>query len=254
MKSSHKFTFAFDPNLLIHDLDLINTAWVNHFNTSLYEGQWKGIVLRAPDNSSHTLAANNENKYFRDTALLERTTYFQKVLSQFDCTKTTVRLLKLAPGSVVKLHRDPDLSFWEGLVRIHVPILTNNQVKFILGGKLLEMKPGECWFGEFTLPHSVTNHGKTERIHLVFDLKINDWLHELFINEGIIRPDEKKPDTLSKFSQSELSNMIQTLVRMHSDTSLGIAREICNEHGYNIEDFNLREALSHKEERDYPHQ
>ncbi|WP_339705616.1 aspartyl/asparaginyl beta-hydroxylase domain-containing protein [Algoriphagus aquimarinus] len=38
------------------------------------------------------------------------------------------------------------------------------------------MKEGECWYLRLSDPHRVLNEGETDRIHLVMDLKVNDWL------------------------------------------------------------------------------
>jgi hypothetical protein len=38
------------------------------------------------------------------------------------------------------------------------------------------MKEGECWYLNFNLPHRVKNSGTADRIHLVIDCVVNDWL------------------------------------------------------------------------------
>jgi hypothetical protein len=40
---------------------------------------------------------------------------------------------------------------------------------------LLKMGGGECWYINANLPHSVSNLGGTDRIHLVMDWVVNDW-------------------------------------------------------------------------------
>lgn len=41
------------------------------------------------------------------------------------------------------------------------------------------MKPGELWYLNVNRYHSVTNGGSTDRIHLVIDCIVNDWLREM---------------------------------------------------------------------------
>jgi hypothetical protein len=43
------------------------------------------------------------------------------------------------------------------------------------------MAAGEIWYLDFNQPHSVVNRGKSERVHLVIDVCVNDWLTERFI-------------------------------------------------------------------------
>ena len=42
------------------------------------------------------------------------------------------------------------------------------------------MQPGECWYINANLLHRVSNKGVTDRIHLVVDCLVNDWLRDLF--------------------------------------------------------------------------
>jgi hypothetical protein len=88
--------------------------------------------------------------------------------------------MRLAPGSVIKEHTDHDLRFEEGRVRIHIPILTNPDVEFYLNGLRVVLTAGSCWYLRLSDPHRVANRGKTDRVHLVIDLQVNEWLTEVF--------------------------------------------------------------------------
>jgi len=97
-------------------------------------------------------------------------------LQGFECPLLSVRLLKLKTNSIIKEHRDHELSFEKGEARLHVPIFTNPQVEFYLNNVLVKMQEGECWYINANLPHRVSNLGDTDRIHLVVDCQVNDWL------------------------------------------------------------------------------
>ena len=43
----------------------------------------------------------------------------------------------------------------------------NPELEFILGGTRVVMNPGQVWYHNFNLPHSVANKGRIDRIHLV---------------------------------------------------------------------------------------
>jgi hypothetical protein len=88
-----------------------------------------------------------------------------------------VRLLKLGPGSVIKEHRDHALGLEDGIARIHIPILSNPDVEFVLNSQRVVMDEGESWYLNFNLPHRVVNRGSRERVHLVVDCTVNAWLH-----------------------------------------------------------------------------
>jgi hypothetical protein len=38
------------------------------------------------------------------------------------------------------------------------------------------MAPGECWYLRLSDPHRVANRGETDRVHLLIDCRVNDWL------------------------------------------------------------------------------
>jgi hypothetical protein len=41
------------------------------------------------------------------------------------------------------------------------------------------MNEGTAWYLNVNHPHSVQNHGVTDRVHLVFDCVVNEWVHDL---------------------------------------------------------------------------
>ena len=88
--------------------------------------------------------------------------------------------MRLAPGSVIKEHRDHDLSFEQGMVRIHIPVVTNEGVDFRLNGLRCVMPAGSSWYLRLSDPHSVANRGADDRVHLVIDAGVNDWVAALF--------------------------------------------------------------------------
>lgn len=227
MKSIHKLSQSFDSQLLLQDFNSILSNWKEHVNKANYRGEWSGIALRQPQNAIHPLnTVEGDDTPYSNTDLLNQLNYFQKVLAFFKCEKTSVRLLRLTPGSIIKEHKDLDLSFFHGNVRLHVPILTNNKVEFIIDGQQVPMKPGDCWFAEFCKPHQVANYGDTDRVHLVIDLKVNDWLRDLFEKEGIIEVGEKAPDPVDAYSLEDKLNMIKSLQLLGTETSQNLAQEL----------------------------
>jgi hypothetical protein len=177
-----RLPFTFDPDKLRADLTVVrDDEWRPHLNRHVYDGEWSGAALRAigGDGTNIVPAALNGGQ-FADTPLLARCDYFQHVLAQFRCPLLAVRLLRLKAGSQVGEHVDRGLDFEDGEVRIHVPIVTSDAVKFFLDGARLVMKPGECWYTNVNLPHAVENDGAIDRVHLVIDCTVDEWLRELF--------------------------------------------------------------------------
>jgi hypothetical protein len=174
---AYQLPFQFEPRALQADLAQIAAAeWVAHFNRNYYEGEWSGIALRSTDGLANRLFKDPNQHNFADTPVLARCRNLQAVLAHFHCPLTSVRLLKLAAGAAIREHNDPNLHYEYGEARVHVPLLTNPQVEFFLDDERIVMNEGECWFLNLSLPHRVINRGETDRIHLVIDCLVNDWL------------------------------------------------------------------------------
>lgn len=182
--SSSKLPISFSIDKLQKELAICeNDLWTPHFNTNRYEGNWTSVSLRSQSGlvNDITSFANTEHK---NTKLLDRCSYFKEIMDWFECEKEAVRLLRLGPGSEIKEHVDNDTSYEDGFFRIHIPIITNDEVFFYVDKKRVPMKMGECWYANFQLPHSVENKSNEPRIHLTLDCLRNDWSDQLFAEMG----------------------------------------------------------------------
>ena len=102
------------------------------------------------------------------TAALERSAYLRQVLASFGVVWSRSRLLRLAPGAVVAPHSDIHYH-WFFRVRMHVPIITQPQVRFTCEGESVHMAAGETWIFDNWRTHGVHNPTASERVHLVAD-------------------------------------------------------------------------------------
>jgi hypothetical protein len=172
---------SFDVDALVDDLRQVDAAdWVAHFNTGYYAGDWSGAALRSVDGNPQQIYPDpTAVGRYRDTPLLGRLDHVAKALARFECELTSVRLLRLAAGSSIHEHSDLRLNRAHGEVRIHVPIVTDDQVAFFLDGERVPMQPGQAWYLNLELPHLVDNRSEIDRVHLVIDCVTNDWLEHL---------------------------------------------------------------------------
>lgn len=178
----------FDPQKLKEDFHhLKKIEWISHFVTRDYAGDWSAIPLRmqARAKDMHPIISILSDPYctdWVDSPYLEQSPYFQEVLASFQCDLESVRIMRLGPGSEIKEHTDDGLDFEEGAVRLHIPIQTHADVEFYLNGERVIMEEGECWYLRFMDPHRVLNKSEQDRIHIVIDTTVNDWLRNLFKN------------------------------------------------------------------------
>ena len=182
MPETLKFPFSFEAKFLREDAQkFAPEEWISHFNTPIYQGDWSGIALRAVK-GGHSLLYPDPlaTEGFIETEMMRRCLCVPSVLSAFRCELTTVRFLKLGAGAWIRPHRDYQLGIEDGEIRIHIPVATNPRVEFVLNDRQVEMKEGEAWYLNFNLQHSVRNGGTTDRIHLVVDCVVNDWILSFF--------------------------------------------------------------------------
>jgi len=172
-----RLALAFDPARLSQDLAVaVARGWQRQADRQVYEGSWDAIALRAAADARHPVQmifANPHAESFVDTDVLSACPYFMKVLAAFPCALRSVRLMRLAPGSVIKEHADDFLDVEDGVVRLHVVIVTNPDVDFRLNGTRLDMPAGSTWYLRVCDPHRVANRGSTERVHLVIDAMLD---------------------------------------------------------------------------------
>jgi hypothetical protein len=206
---------------------LLSQNWVNHYNTRDYEGNWSSIsLMSAGGNAQNIYALNNSVEPVVYTNLMQDCHYFKEILDGFPFEKTSVRLLRLAAGAIVKPHQDHCLGYEDDCFRIHIPVITNDLVEFMLDGERLIMKEGECWYIDANFTHSVINRGKEDRIHLVIDGIRNDWTDTLFFQNAtqnqFIRP-------VPKMSLDQKLLMIEELKRMNTAVANQIIEDLLKE-------------------------
>jgi hypothetical protein len=258
--SSFKLPMTFDPAGLKQDLNQISPGeWSPHFNTGYYEGEWSGVALRSVGGGAAQLYPDPAaQRPFADTPVLARCAHVQSVLASFECATESVRLLKLGVGSRIREHKDYNLSLDDGVVRIHVPIVTDPRVEFFVDNRRLVMNEGECWYINFNLPHRVYNHSGVDRVHLVMDCIVNDWLRSVIpcdeaqaerppaaASADVERP-ELPAESFERFRQLVLGDAtLQERLRETPDLKAFVALtlRLGQEHGYRFTAEEVENAL-----------
>lgn len=169
-------------------------AWVDHFVQANYEGSWRILPLRGPAGAAHPIlmaTSHPGTRDYADTPFLAAAPAFRRLLARFRCPLLAVRVMALGPGSAIREHTDPDLDGAGGVVRLHVPLQTQDAVRFLLNGTAVPFQPGECWFLRLSDPHEILNPGPEARIHLVIDAELNPWL------QGLLELPEPAPAMLA---------------------------------------------------------
>lgn len=141
----------------------------------LGESVWRPHPQGFPGNSALPLIAANGDPgddavrgEMRPTPHLAHLPYLRKVLESFGATLGRSRLMRLSGQGEVTPHVDIDY-YWREHMRVHVPIVTQPEVRFYCGDSNIHMAAGECWIFDTWRVHKVVNSNDRARIHLVAD-------------------------------------------------------------------------------------
>ena len=180
--------FTFDVEKMLAEAHALKHEHYEYYNV---------IPLRAPAHLVDTSLplpppaddyADGSWTEWKNTPALENSPYLKSIIDELSqyTTVNLVRLLFLAPKSIVKEHTDPTLALEEerSMIRLTIPIDNNEGVEFFLNNTLVPMKVGECWYLRLTDPHRVINNGSTDRINLTIDIIPNDTIIEMINNAG----------------------------------------------------------------------
>ena len=182
---SDAFPLKFDVERMAAELETLqNAEWLSHYDPGL-SADWTAIPLV----SVGGLAVGPESQRVGDysemkrTAVVDELPYFTEILDTFKCPQGRIRITRLNSDTFIGLHRDIDdevANFAFNQVRLHIPIVTNDDVYFWIDGTILHMDIGRLYYVNFSKKHYVHNGGETPRYHLVLDLYVNDWLRQYF--------------------------------------------------------------------------
>lgn len=192
--------------------------WRPHFQRAHYDGEWTVLPLRSlggrPDETM-PFALGDAPAQYAATPLLAHCPAIARFLALLKCPVMSARLLNLRRGAVIKPHRDAELAFESGQARMHLPIFTNPEVEFFIENERVLMEPGSCWYINANLTHRVANRGDSDRIHLVVDCAVDDWLRERFANADVSYSEIRR-------EARELRQMIELLRAMNTPVALAL--------------------------------
>ena len=216
--------FVFDIEKLNEDLACVESSdWVSHQNTNAYDGSWLITSLTSTDGDTRQIVALENREYF-DTPLLEKTTYIKSVIESFKTKIEAVRFMKLGANSIIKEHTDKGSCFNDGFARIHIPVSTNGDVEFVLNGERTKMDVGKSYYIDADAPHSVLNHGSSDRVHLLIDCHVNDWMRDIFNKSGFVETVFKYKNR--SITDENVDDIIKSFEDMNTPISLKMAQEL----------------------------
>jgi len=120
-------------------------------------------------------------------------------------------LAKLVAGGKIPEHTDAGFSLLN-CHRVHLPIITNDDVAFSVGGEEINMRAGELWEINNGAVHGVENRSSEDRVHLIIDWMPN---HAGKSQEEILTPDELEGDDSVAANAAMLDSLIERALQQH---------------------------------------
>ena len=156
--------------------------------------EWRAHPERPRANSSISLVGGRgelDNDSVLDpmapTAALARTPYVERIFTALNAPIGRTRYMRILGNGDAEPHVDSNY-YWHRRLRVHIPVLTTPDVRFICGDQSVHMAEGECWVFDTWRRHNVINPVDTDRVHLVIDTPGSPSLWAV-IDQAIDRPD-----------------------------------------------------------------
>ncbi len=157
-----RLSVRFDADRMREEIDRIPpSAWAAHPNDIPGNSSIRLISVNGTQN-------DDVNGRMAMTPHLAKLPYLRQILGSFGVVWGRSRLMRLAPGASVPQHADINYH-WFTRVRLHIPIVTEPEVRFFCGDESVHMAAGEAWLFDNWRLHRVENASDRERIHLVAD-------------------------------------------------------------------------------------
>ena len=166
-----------------------------------YEDGAFGHCISLPNNFQISKSHSEHHNNLPYANILNSCLYFKEIFDSFETEITSFRLLRRKSHSSYGLHEDKDMG--DGIKRFQIPIVTNSDCwlcvthydkisegwteensytmedfgrRFKGRHDSYQLEPGTMYQFDVTKIHTLFNEGDTDRVTLLIDVKVNDWL------------------------------------------------------------------------------
>lgn len=127
------------------------------------------MILNLPDEKFYVFSSKISNDKYNTLFRKELDACYTALSDFYDGgDPKRVMLVRLPAGMSIDPHTDEGYHL-ETTHRVHLPIITNQDVKFIVGGEVIEMNIGVLTEINNNREHSVENKSNLDRVHLIID-------------------------------------------------------------------------------------
>ena len=169
-----------DVNIAVNESNFIPKVYRPGLSYKLFSTTkgWSSIAMNSingGDNHESSILNKinfNSKNIYKPSRILKKCEYFKKVLKELNTEVYLVRLMKLKAGGIITPHNDGIVfDNRNAVIRCHLPIVTNKNVRFGIANCNYYMSPGKLWYTRVDKDHWVKNNSDEDRIHLVIDIR-----------------------------------------------------------------------------------
>ena len=143
-----------------------------------HNGKWNRIGLVGPGGDpDRSYAAAGEQP--QATPVLALMPTLRRWLDSMEGEVQRAIISRMEPGAYVRWHRDPEESADRSVMRLHLPVVTNDQCIMDIGHHRVRLGAGRLWYSDFTFPHRVFNNSRQPRVHIMIDVTASERTRQL---------------------------------------------------------------------------
>lgn len=187
----------YDIAKLQEELELVEGYYIPHQSI---RDNWTAIPLRNATGTkthegiklSHTLKHGDmlpcQNSEFLDK-LPYITSILEDIAGRFETEVGLVRISRVGSQRKIEPHSDGTVFDLNGKIyRLHIPIITGEDVIFEIEGKSYHLEPGALYYTNVAKKHAVYNNGSFDRVHLLIDVHASPIIHNAILSAAEAAP------------------------------------------------------------------
>lgn len=178
MIDNYRFAGTFDVKKIKQRIFCIDESVWDEFNErqNIFDAHknTKSIPILWSLQSLESLNVSDKTKYYDILLKEDELLSIKNNIKQYYGDGKILRILYTRLKSKSKI--SPHVDSGRGLEipnRIHIPIITNENIIFIVNGEKKHMKEGEMWEINNQKLHSVLNNSDYDRVHLIIDYLVD---------------------------------------------------------------------------------
>ncbi|MGB7337427.1 MAG: aspartyl/asparaginyl beta-hydroxylase domain-containing protein [Phototrophicaceae bacterium] len=230
MKSRIIGRIELDEAALAQELEIIKTLPFNKSYSEYAIGDWRNCVLWNQSGNHEDTIFNDYEGLPQPTALGKQTRYLSSVIeSTFNLEYLRWARIFLVKSGMLRPHRDYLEFEDQDFSRCHIPIQTDESSMHTENENVFNMRKGEIWYLDASVPHSACSFSGIERMTINLDFFSGVPFEKLFKNDSYVADGQPKMVERPAMTDEYLESLmdLSTLIHPYNfDEIVGILSKV----------------------------